>query len=489
MRVLLVYSNQCKDLTLAPPVGLSYVASATKRAGHEVKFLDLLIEKHPHKLLRAIIGDFRPEVVGISVRSIDNVICQRIQNHLSELSEFLTIIRQAADTAVPGNKIRIVLGGPAISILREMALQCLDADFTVCGEGEKSFPALLSALENATDYSHIKGLCYRQGDKIVTTEPELIGDFGPSGMQNWINWPAYHNKGNACWAIQSKRGCPLRCDYCAYPAIEGRRFRRRPPVEVADEIKEVIKRAAPRTFEFVDSTFNAPQYHALEICEELIRRNINTNFTAMGINPISTSRELFTLMKRAGFNSMMVTPEAANDTMLCNLNKGFLSEQVYKTAQLIKNSGIHSTWFFMLGGPGETRETVDETVSFVEQELNGKQFLSIFMVGIRILPGTGLASSAFNQGYLKPDANLVEPTFYLSQHVKEEWMIQRVNRAIQKQSNVVLAADEGQSIVEVALHKGLRLFGIAPPYWRFLPRMLSAPLLYSLRKHNLNSVS
>ncbi len=484
MRVLLIYSNQCKDLTLAPPVGLSYIASAVESAGHQVKFLDLLVADKPHELLQKTMGEFMPNVVGVSVRNIDNIILQRTENHLKELSEFLTLIRQSVspDSA---EKTQIVLGGPAISILEEMSLQYLDGDFAICGEGEKSFPALLDALENKTDYDKIPGLCYRRGEIILKNPREILSEFGSSGMEKWIDWRSYRKKGNASWAIQTKRGCPLKCEYCSYPSIEGRRFRMRSAKEVVDEIEMVIKKVGPQTFEFVDSTFNAPQSHAIRLCEEIIRRKVKANFTTMGVNPLTTSRELFSVMKRAGFNSMMVTPEAANDTMLSNYKKDFTIEKVYKTAKYIRESGIHSTWFFLLGGPGETQDTVNETVSFVENELNDKKILSIFIVGIRIMPGTGVARTAYKEGYLKPDANLAEPTFYISPHVTEEWMIQRINQAVQKQANIVLAADEGQSVTEVAMHHGLSLFRVAPPYWRFLPKILNFPPLYSLRKWNL----
>jgi len=197
MRVLLIYSNQCKDLILAPPVGLSYIASAAELAGHQVKFLDLLIADNPHELLQKTLGEFMPNVIGISVRNIDNIIYQRTENHLKELSEFLTLIRQSTNP-VSGEKTQIVLGGPAISILEEMSLQYLDADFAICGEGEKSFPALLDALENQTDYDKIPGLCYRRGEEIVKNPREILGSFGPSGMEEWIDWRSYRNKGNAC---------------------------------------------------------------------------------------------------------------------------------------------------------------------------------------------------------------------------------------------------------------------------------------------------
>lgn len=472
MRVLLVYSNQTRDLILPPPIGLSYIATATRRAGHEVRFLDLLTARDPTAALRAALHEFRPEAVGISVRNIDNVVHQRLRAHLGELARFIAEIRR-----VSGRNVPIVLGGPAISILGGAALRHVDADYAVRGEGEIAFPALLAALAVGREPVSIPGVCTRAtGVTRADGAPARLSAFGASGMQDWIDWTTYRRHGGT-FAIQTKRGCPMPCNYCTYPDIEGRTFRRREAEDVADEIETVHRRLAPKTFEFVDSTFNLPQAHALDICKAIVRRRIKTNFTAPGINPRATSAELFAFMKRAGFNSMMVTPESGNDIMLRNLDKGFDMEDVRRTARLARASGLHSTWFFMLGGPGETRVTVNETLRFVEQELRHSSFLSVFMTGIRMLPGTRLAHTHAPAG-----ADLVQPVFYFSQHVGEAWMLQRINETIHRQPNVVHAAEEGRSSIEGALYRTLNWLGVAPPFWRFLPQLLGFPLLHARRR-------
>lgn len=473
MRVLLAYSNQTRDLILPPPIGLSYVASATRRAGHNVRFLDLLTAPAPRTLLREALREFRPDVVGISVRNIDNVICQRVHSHFGELSQFLDIVRKTTSGQIP-----IVLGGPAISVLGARAFRRLDADYAVRGEGEIVFPALLEAIAAGRDPSGIAGVCVRSDSAPTAGAPARLPEFGASGMQDWIDWRPYRRHGGT-FAIQTKRGCPMPCNYCAYPDIEGRSFRRRAAEDVVDEIEAVQKSIAPRGFEFVDSTFNLPESHAMAICEEILRRGLKVNLTTMGINPHATSAELFAIMKRAGFNSMMITPETGDDSMLRNLEKGFTMEDVRRTAHLARRSGIHSTWFFMLGGPGETRASVDETLRFVEQELKDRCFLSVFMTGIRMLPGTRLA-----QTHASPDADLTQPVFFLSPLVSEEWMLRRVNQTIHNQSNVVHAAEEGRSITERAMHRVLHWLGVAPPYWRFLPQLLGFPLLHAMRRRH-----
>ena len=136
-----------------------------------------------------------------------------------------------------------------------------------------------------------------------------LNGFGSSGMEEWIDWRAYERRGGT-WAIQSMRGCPMSCIYCPFPSLEGRVSRCRPAEEVVDEIERVMSTCRPRTFEFVDSVFNIPQEHALSICETIIRRRLKVNLSAMGVYPSAVSEELFPLMKRAGFNSMMIAPEA-----------------------------------------------------------------------------------------------------------------------------------------------------------------------------------
>jgi len=473
MRVLLVYSNRTRELILPPPIGLSYVATATRRAGHAVRFLDLLTAPDPQAALRDALSEFRPEAVGISVRNIDNLVCQRLRSHFDVLAQFIGLIRAAT-----GGRVPIVLGGPAISILGTAALRHVDADYAVRGEGEITFPALLAALEAGREPSDIPGVCTRDGAVARDSAPARLPTFGASGMQDWIDWTRYRRHGGT-FAIQTKRGCPMPCNYCTYPDIEGRKFRRRAVEDVVDEIEAVQRTIAPRTFEFVDSTFNLPEAHALGICEEILRRGLKVNLTTMGINPCHTSAALFTLMKRAGFNSMMITPEAGNDAMLRNLDKGFDMQAVRRTAALARASGLHSTWFFMLGGPGETRATVNETLRFVERELHDRNFLSVFMTGIRMLPGTRLAHA-----HAAPGTDLAQPVFYFSPRVSEAWMLQRVNQTIRHQPNVVHAAEGGGSGYERLLHRVLYWLGVAPPYWRFLPQLLGFPLLHALRRNH-----
>lgn len=474
MRVLLVYANQSRDLVPAPPVGLAYVATATRAAGHDVRWLDLFGDPDPPGALRQAVRQEAPEVVGVSVRNIDNLVRQRPAAHLDAVGRLVAAVREASAAAV-------VLGGPAVSVLGPAVLERLPADFAVLGEGEAAFPRLLGAMATTRRYDAVEGLCYRRDGRVVASPPARLSAFGASGMQAWVDWRRYERAGGT-WAVQTKRGCPLGCSYCAYPQVEGAACRRRPPGEVADEIERVAATVRPRTFEIVDSTFNVPAGHAEEVCRELARRRLGVRLTAMGVNPLGVSAELFALMRQAGFRSMMVTPESASDAVLRRLRKGFTAEHVDRAARLARGSGLASTWFFMLGGPGETRQTAEETVSFVERHLDWPGCLVVFMTGIRVLPGTELARIAVEEGRLAPDRDLSEPTFYLSPDVDEAWLLARVDRAIARCPAVVHAAEEGQSRYERLANALFARLGVAPPHWRFLPWLLRVPPVPALRR-------
>jgi len=473
MRVMLVYSNRSRILEPVPPIGLSYIATATRRAGHEVRFVDLMVSRNYEVELQRALADFQPDVVGISVRNIDNVVPQRLAWHLGEVAPMIETVRKAG-------RAHVVLGGPAISILKGAALERFDADFAVVGEGEVAFPRLLAALEAGTGWTGIDGLCHRDGGSVVLNAPVRQETFGASGMEQWIDWLAYERAGGT-WAVHTKRGCPMHCVFCNYPAMEGHRLRRRSAVDVVDEIEHVQRTVGPRTFEFTDSTFNIPAGHAIGICEEIIRRGLKVKLSAVGMNPLGMTEELLPLMKRAGFISILISPDAANEAMLKNLDKGFTLEHVRKSARLARESGIPVTWFFLLGGPGETRETAEETIAFVETNLTWKRCMTIFMTGIRILPGTPLSQSAAAQPFIPAGSDLAGPVFYFSPGVSEQWILDRINRAIAKCPAIAHGAEESGSDYERMFYRALHFLGAAPPYWRFLSTFLSIPPLPALR--------
>ena len=174
----------------------------------------------------------------------------------------------------------------------------------------------------------------------------------------------------------------------------------------------------------------------------------------------------------------------SSDTMLRNLRKGFDVAQVRRTAELARQSGIQCTWFFLVGGPGETRETVEETISFAETHLNSPKFVTIFLTGMRLLPGTALTERAVSEHFISSARDFCQPAFYFAPELDEEWVIRRINQAIARCPTIVHGAEQSGSPVERGFNRLLYWLGVAPPYYRFLPMFLRIPPIPSLRARN-----
>ena len=130
---------------------------------------------------------------------------------------------------------------------------------------------------------------------------------------------------------------------------------------------------------------------------------------------------------------------------------------------------------------GETIETAEETMRFVETRLTGRQFLSVVFTGIRLLPGTELAAQAIAEGYIAADTDLSSGVFYHSPLVAEQALIDRVTLSFSRNPCIVHAADGAISDRQRMFYAWLDKLGVASPYWRFLPDMLSFPPLHYLR--------
>jgi radical SAM superfamily enzyme YgiQ (UPF0313 family) len=469
MRVLFVYYNPTRDAVPAAPIGLAYVASATAAAGHDVCVADLIFARAPEVALERAIAKFDPDVIAFSIRNIDNVLMQRSEAQLEGSARLVRLARRRSGAA-------IVVGGPAVTILGNRALERLDADYAIAGEGEAAFPALLERIAAKASGS-VAGVCER--NETASAPPQRLATFGASGLERWIDWRPYEWRG-ATWPLQTKRGCPLQCSYCTYPLLEGAAPRMREPEDVVEEIVRVKATAAPRGFEFVDATFNVPPAHAAAICYAIAARGLRVALSTMGFNPLGSSPALLGAMRAAGFNSIMVTPEAASERMLASYEKGFSLDAVERCADEVEGSGIASAWFFMLGGPGETKDTVEETLRFVERRLRWRDCLVIIGSGVRVFPGSALARTAADEGRIG-GSDLTDPLFYLSSDVEEQWLLRRINQAIALRPNAVHSVEDGNNRVQRVTGRAFHAARLAPPYWRFMPRILTSPPLRWLR--------
>jgi radical SAM superfamily enzyme YgiQ (UPF0313 family) len=466
VRILLVNSNRKGDFLAAPPLGLCYVAKAAESAGHDVRVLDLCFAgKNIAEILKRTIEECRPEVVGMSIRNIDNVNMVHQVSYLPQAVEIKNLIRSI--TRVP-----LVVGGSGASLMPERVLRLMGADYIVVADGEECFVELLSCLEAGGSPDSVPGVGFLKGEIFHLTPPRLT-DFngGNPDLGRWIDTEPYQKIGSS-YNIQTKRGCRQHCIYCTYnQSLEGNLLRLRDPRDVVDEVEEALFKYHPQTFEFVDSVFNDPPDHSAAILEEICRRPWKADFTAMGVHPLNLDDAYLSLMWRAGFRSFMITPESASDTMLRSYRKGFRRDHVIQAAEAINKTAFAAWWFFMIGGPGETNETLQESLDFALRYLkkNGRPATHVahFFLGVRVYPGTQLWETALSEGFVGPVSDPLQPVWYLSEGLELDGAVSRMTRAASLCPEIYLGFDERILVFSRAAAFFFKLFRFPRPYWRY----------------------
>src|SRR5207237_3181205 len=234
-RVLLVSTNRERQPYPVVPNGLACVASALDAAGHSVEFLDLCFAKNPVASARAAVSSFRPDVIGVSVRNIDNSDAIALRHYTPEAREVLRALRDSAPSA------RVIAGGAAFGVAPEALFRDLGVDYAVAGDGERASVALVDALSSATAIEALPGLVRDRNGTVVFTPPGEDADLDSlprPGLHRWIDLARYQRHG-ATIPIQTKRGCVYKCIYCTYRHTEGWGSRTRNPELEAREIQDI----------------------------------------------------------------------------------------------------------------------------------------------------------------------------------------------------------------------------------------------------------
>lgn len=216
--------------------------------------------------------------------------------------------------------------------------------------------------------------------------------------------------------VQTRRGCPMDCSYCSTATIEGKTIRMRSPEAVAEDINNQMA-AGLEQFYFTDNIFNIPPDYAKALCRQLKSLKTKPRWVCI-LYPGKVDAELAKVMAEAGCLNASIGFESGSEVMLRSLNKHFSLEDVRQTSQILGDQGIKRMGFLLLGGPGETKATVEESLKFADSlPLEGLKITA----GIRIYPGTSLARTALREGLITETTNLLFPTFYLAKGL-EDWL-------------------------------------------------------------------
>jgi radical SAM superfamily enzyme YgiQ (UPF0313 family) len=396
------------------PIGLDYLATSARRANIEVDVLDLCLCDEPNKALQEYFANHSPRLVGLSFRNVDDCFWPSAKWFVPDLTEMVHKIRNL--TGAP-----IVVGGVGFSIFAERIVEYTEADFGIRGDGEQSTVSLYNELQTSRRFEKVDGLIWRLNGTIRSNRPAWPMPLSLPTGRDAIDNLTYFKRGGQC-GLETKRGCNRQCVYCADPLAKGTELRLRDPSEVADEVESLLAQGV-EVVHLCDSEFNIPRSHALEVCQEFIRRSLGEKvkwYVYMEVVPFDA--ELARSMREAGCVGIDFTGDSSSPQMLNIYRKLHSKEDLALAVRLCRENGIKVMIDLLLGGPGETPETVAEAIEFVKQigpDCAGAP------IGVRVYPDTEMAHIVELEGHLEDNPNLhrkytgtvdlFKPTFYISE--------------------------------------------------------------------------
>ncbi|MEI6207209.1 MAG: radical SAM protein [Desulfuromonadales bacterium] len=385
MKVLLVnppiplsFSN--KEFYL--PSGLLYIAAVLKQGGHTVSLLDMKTfrveerefpQKYCETALMKAIRSFSPGVVAFGCLFSGN---------FHDVIHFSKLCKEECPT------IPVVIGGIHPTIYPfEILMNCPSIDWVVLGEGEQSFLSLMEAFcSRRKDVSDIDGIAYRSGGRVVINpKKNYIDDldvlpfpaYDIVSLQDYhVDTSLWHNPRrlpiNTSVPIISSRSCPHSCPFCSMYMAMGPKWRTRSAANVVDEIEYVYRTFGHQHYSFMDDNFSLSKRRTIDICEEIIRRNLLIQFeTPNGLSVNTLDKDVLDAMVAAGLTRISLAIESGSDYIRNRIMKKNLSrEKIFDVVSMAKSfSQLFVKAFFVIGAPEETEETLQDTFTMI-QEIN-----------------------------------------------------------------------------------------------------------------------
>ncbi len=370
-----------------PPIGLLYVATSVKQhSNHEVKIIDAAADKLSIPEIGQQIKEYAPDIVGMTVSSFSLLECLRIAALAREINP----------------DIKIIVGGihPYIYPHETVELGCFD--YVVLGEAEHSIVPILDRIEENGDLSDIKGVIYKADGLVIDTgPPDLLTDLDSICIpdRTLLPYKKYHSiiaKANPVTIMITSRGCPCKCIFCDRPHL-GKQFRARSADNVVDEFEQCWKLGINEILVY-DDTFTINQQRVIDICKKIIERKIKI-FWGIRARVDTINAEMLVLLKKAGCVRINYGVESGDPEVLKRLDKGITLEQVERAFSMTRKHGLDALAYFMIGCPGETKETIKKTLNFAKKLKPTYVHFTILMP----FPSTKVYADALELGLVKGD--------------------------------------------------------------------------------------
>ena len=407
------------------PIGLAYVAGHLDPDRHPVRVLDLMFSEDYLADTEAAVREFAPDLVGISLRNLDNQSYLDPQWALPITKEVIDLIRRIS-------RAPIVCGGPAFSILPRECFEFLGPDLGIAGDAGETFAQLADRLDGQATYrgpaglKDLPGLVYREGEGVIVAGGQASSDFPKPPRLEELDMARYERAGFGI-GIVTKLG-----DFFYPSSAAGNGSDRdswrviRPVDEVVTEAREMKERFGLRKVFFIDNGFNVPMDHAKSLCRALLESGLDLHWnTCLAPIPQACDAEVVGLMRESGCQLAIMTGAAGHDGDGSVASDSRLDD-LTRVCHTCEEGGLHYTLSQYFGEPGETRETVERKLTFLK---GVNPAVASLRVGIRILPGTPVADAALKEGVIAGVGELVRPTFYLASEVKD-WIADRLKEEV-----------------------------------------------------------
>jgi radical SAM superfamily enzyme YgiQ (UPF0313 family) len=410
-RVLLVHANPFQRVTPVPAYGLERLRTAAESVGAHVEIVDpYLVSVDPHAAARAAVERVRPDVIGLGVRIVDDcIVVDRLEARVDEpidVSFLLPEVRElrrelgaAAPDAV------FVAGGAGFSACPQECLEYLEVEWGVVGAGEEA----LAAICEGRPFEQIPGLVRRGGKQGIAAYH--LGFGGPARRD-----PLYAPANS--FPVRTRIGCAMQCAYCTAANL-GRRHANDDLRAVLDEIEETVIATKERGIGriplfFADDEFNLPdERHAISVLRGIVERGLAEAVTWRAyFNPTPFSDKLAQLVRETN-GRVSITVDSAAEKVLAEAQKPFRRRHLDALVELLVRQGVPADLGLIFGLPGETEETVAETVEFVRAL--PREIEVAYSTGARVYPHTPLARLAVKEPERlvgSSDPSFLEPVVY-----------------------------------------------------------------------------
>lgn len=339
---------------LFPPLGLAYLAAVLEQEDFEIRIMDCPVCEMNHEKLRADLASFEPTLIGIA--SMTPTIPSALKS------------ARVAKEACPDAKV--IMGGPHATFAdKQILTEEAAVDIVVRGEGEETLLELAQHLPKLEKLHEIKGITFRKNNQIIQTpdRPFIQNlDELPRPAYKYIPIEKYRIHGKKLLPIMTSRGCPFQCTFCVASQMFGAKFRARSPKSVVDELEWLRDEYGAEGVSFNDDALTLDRKRILDICDGIIERKIRLPW-GCGARADEVSKEVLAKMRKAQCNEVYFGVESGCQKILDAVKKRVLIEQCENAVKWAKEEGLFVTVSSIIGYPGETRETMKQTLDLIHR--------------------------------------------------------------------------------------------------------------------------